>query len=360
LNKPLRKVAVLLVDRANYGRLKPVMRAIAEHPALQLQVLCAGTMLLERFGHPVRVVEQDGFTIDGRIHMELEDILLVIGDRYEALAATIAAAYQNIPVAHVQGGEVSGSIDESARHAMTKFAQFHFPATARSAEYLVRMGERPDTVFNVGCPSGDVARAVDVTRLPNLTAGVGAEIDPALPYFLVVFHPVTTEYGMETAEVAALLDALSELAHPTVWLWPNIDAGADHISHTLRRYRERHGDRWIRFIKNFDPEAYLRTLGRAACAIGNSSSFVRDSSFFGTPVVLAGDRQQGREHGSNVVHAPLDKAALLDTIRRQVAHGPYAPETLYGDGHTAARIADRLAQVPLYIQKRLAFESVLA
>ena len=162
-----RKVCVVLVDRANYGRLKPVMRAIHDHPCLQLQVLAAGTMMLERFDQPVNVVRDDGFPVDGEIYIELEgsnpatmaksvgfgliefasefqrlkpDLVLLIGDRYEAVSAAIAAAYMNLCVAHVQGGEISGSIDESARHAITKFAHYHFPSTKRSAEYIIRMG----------------------------------------------------------------------------------------------------------------------------------------------------------------------------------------------------------------------------
>jgi len=179
-----RKVCVVLVDRANYGRLKPVLRAIAARPELELQVIAAGTMVLERFHQPVQIVRDDGFPVDGEIYIELEgstpatmaksvgfgilefasefqrlkpDLILLIGDRYEALAATIAAAFMNICIAHIQGGEVSGSIDESTRHAITKFSHFHFPSTLRSAEYLVRMGERPETILAVGCPSSDIA-----------------------------------------------------------------------------------------------------------------------------------------------------------------------------------------------------------
>ena len=187
-NRNIRKVCVVLVDRANYGRLKPVMRAIDAHPDLELQTIAAGTMVLERFGRPVDVVRSEGFEIDGEIYTELEgstpgsmaksvgfgvvefssefqrlkpDVILLIGDRYEALAAAIAAAYMNICLVHVQGGEVSGSIDESARHAISKFAHYHFPSTRRSADYLIRMGEAPETILGVGCPSSDIARELD-------------------------------------------------------------------------------------------------------------------------------------------------------------------------------------------------------
>src|SRR4030095_3367094 len=210
-----RKVCVVLVDRANYGRMKPVMQAIAAHPDLELQVLAAGTMVLERFQQPVKIVRQDGFNVHGEIYMELEgstpatmaksigfgvvefasefqrlkpDIVLLIGDRYEALAAAIAAAYMNICIAHIQGGEVSGSIDESTRHAITKFSHFHFPSTQRSAEYLIRMGENPETILAVGCPSSDIARGLDRTLTSEVvnTAGSGPTIDVSKPFLIVI------------------------------------------------------------------------------------------------------------------------------------------------------------------------------
>ncbi|MGE0760307.1 MAG: UDP-N-acetylglucosamine 2-epimerase, partial [Pirellulaceae bacterium] len=308
-----RKVCVVLVDRANYGRLKPVMAAIAAHPRLELQVLAAGTMVLERFDLPLRVVKSDGFPIRGEVFIELEgsnpatmaksigygvvefanefrrllpDVVLVIGDRYEALAATIAAAYMNICIAHIQGGEVSGSIDESARHAITKFSHFHFPSTRRSAEYVIKMGERPDTILSVGCPSSDIARQLDRTLLPEIlnNRGSGAHIDPARPFQLVIFHPTTTEYGSEEHQMSELLAALRILEQPTVLLWPNIDAGSNHVSKLIRQFRDQWQPDWLRTLNNHSPEEYLKVLANAACAIGNSSSFVRDAGYFGTPV----------------------------------------------------------------------------
>jgi UDP-hydrolysing UDP-N-acetyl-D-glucosamine 2-epimerase len=379
-----RKICVVLVDRANYGRMKPVMGAIAAHAALELQVVLAGTMVLERFGLPARLVEEDGFRIDGQIFIELEgstpstmaksvglgiiefasefqrlkpDLLLLIGDRYEALAAAIAGAYMNVCIAHIQGGEVSGSIDESARHAITKFAHFHFPSTERSAEYLVRMGERPDTILAVGCPSSDLARRMDRSLDGEAVnaSGAGARIDLASPFLLVVFHPTTTEYGHERDQMAELLSALAQLERPTLLLWPNIDAGADHISKTVRQFRNKNGARWLRTITNLDPELYLKVLARAACAIGNSSSFVRDASHFGTPVVLVGSRQTGREHDQHLIPVEAHGPDILAVVRRQLEHGRYPASTLYGDGKVSGRIAAALANLSPYVQKRLAY-----
>ena len=378
----IRKICVVLVDRANYGRLKPVMRAIQAEPRLQLQVLAAGTMVLERFHQPVNVVRADGFHVDGEIYIELEgstpatmaksigfgvvefasefqrlkpDIVLLIGDRYEALAAALAAAYMNLCIAHIQGGEVSGSIDESARHAITKFAHFHFPSTRRSAEYVIRMGEDPSTILAVGCPSSDIARLLDRQLSGEVlnSTGSGSPIDVSKPFLLTIFHPTTTEYGDEGNQADELFEALDRLKIQTILLWPNIDAGADHISKTVRVFRERAKPTWLRTITNFAPESYLKVLCNAACAIGNSSSFVRDASFFGTPVVLVGNRQDGREIDRHVLPVAANADHIVAAVTAQLQQGRYPSSTLYGDGHVSERIAAGLARLTPYVQKRL-------
>jgi UDP-hydrolysing UDP-N-acetyl-D-glucosamine 2-epimerase len=376
-----RKILVVLVDRANYGRMRLVMKAIQSHPRLELMSMCAGSMVLERFGTTVTEVLEDGFEVHSKVFMELEgsvplsmakslgfgviefvgefnrlqpDIVLLIGDRYEALAAAIAAAYMNIPVAHIQGGEVSGSIDESARHAITKFAHWHFPATKRAADYVYRMGEKKECIFMVGCPVGDYIMSLDNKLPENIFApGSGATIDPSKPFDLVIFHPTTTEFGSERSQVRELLAALADLKRPTVFLWPNIDAGADHISKELRLFRERNQPNWLRFITNLTPVNFQKVLKRCAVAIGNSSSFVRDSTFSGVPVVLVGDRQQGREIGRNAVCVPAEEAKIREAILAQSAHGTYPPDLLYGDGKASGRIAEALAKVEPFIQKHL-------
>jgi UDP-hydrolysing UDP-N-acetyl-D-glucosamine 2-epimerase len=382
IKKEPRKVCVVLVDRANYGRMKPVMRSIATHPDLQLQVLASGTMVLERFDLPVRVVKQDGFPVDGEIYIELEgstpatmaksvgfgvvefasafqrlqpDMVLLIGDRYEALAAAIAAGYMNICIGHIQGGEVSGSIDESARHAITKFAHFHFPSTKRSAEYLLRMGEDPGTILSVGCPSSDIARSLDRRLREEVIngRGGGVSIDLAQPFLLVVFHPTTTEYGGEPVQMQQLLGGLEEMKQQTILLWPNIDAGSDHVSKAIRVFRDRVKPTWLRTLINVPPEEYKKILATTACAVGNSSSFVRDAGYFGTPVVLVGNRQEGREADLHVMPTTPGKDEIVAAIRAQLLHGRYPPSALYGDGFVSERIADALAKLNPYVQKRL-------
>jgi UDP-hydrolysing UDP-N-acetyl-D-glucosamine 2-epimerase len=283
------------------------------------------------------------------------DIVLLIGDRYEALAAAIAAAYMNICIAHMQGGEVSGSIDESARHAISKFAHFHFPSTERSANYLMRMGEHPETILSVGCPSSDIARKLDPKLIPERVnrVGSGCAIDIAKPFLLVLFHPTTTEYGDERKQIVEVLEALNRVKLQTILLWPNIDAGADHISKAIRIFRDRKRPPWLRVLTNLDPEDYLRVLSNSICAVGNSSSFVRDASYFGTPVVLVGKRQEGRETDEHVMTVRPVVSEIVMAIDSQLAHGPYAPSTLYGDGHVSEKIAEALTRITPYLQKRL-------
>jgi UDP-hydrolysing UDP-N-acetyl-D-glucosamine 2-epimerase len=363
------------------------MAAVQQRKGLELQVLAAGTMVLERFQQPVTIVRGDGFPVDGQIYMELEgstpttmaksvgfgivefcnefqrlrpDIVLLIGDRYEALAAAIAAAYMNLCIVHIQGGEVSGSIDESARHAITKFAHFHVPSTKRAAEYLMRMGERPDTILTIGCPSSDIATGMNGTLTADVVngSGSGAFIDPARPFLLTVFHPTTTEYGCEADQMRTLLEALSSIRMPTLLLWPNIDAGSDHISKTIRVFRDRNeGHSWLRARTNMNPSDYLQVLKGTTCAVGNSSSFVRDAGYFGTPVVLIGNRQDGREHDRHVVCVRPTRDDIEHAIHSQMKTGRYPPSALYGDGGVSQRIAEGLVHLVPYIQKKLHFVS---
>ncbi|WPE15951.1 UDP-N-acetylglucosamine 2-epimerase [Candidatus Thioglobus autotrophicus] len=382
--KVIRKICVVLVDRANYGRMFPVMRAIEIDQDLELMTICAGTMLLERFGKAETNVINDGFSISGRVYLEVEgavpitmaksvgmgviefttefhrlkpDIVLLIGDRYEALSAAISASYMNIAIAHIQGGEVSGSIDESARHAITKLSHLHFPSTDRASQYIRKMGEKKGNIFNVGCPSGDYILSLDNKLQHDIfnNSGVGANIDPNLPFLLVIYHPVTTRYGTEKKQVKELIDALSDLAYPTIWIWPNIDAGSNDITKVIRTYRENNKSDWLQLIKNLDPVTFQKCLKKTVCAIGNSSSFVRDSTFSGTPVVLIGDRQIGREHGDNLIHVDSIKNDILEAVNKQIKYGRYSKSELYGNGRSSNKIVKHLKNYKHEAQKVLQY-----
>lgn len=383
-----RKICVVIISRANYGRIKTALRAIQDHPDLELQVVAGSSLLLERHGRAVDVLRAEGFPVSAEVYMALEgetpltmaksvglgvveltsvfnhlkpDIVLTVADRFETIATAIAASYMNIPVAHTQGGEVTGSIDESVRHAVTKLAHLHFPATKLSAERIVRMGEDPERVFCTGCPSIDIVAGMardftDGDRALIALAGVGPAIDLGRPYLLVLQHPVTTEFTQGYDQVMETVAAVHASGLQSIVLWPNIDAGADSVSKGLRVFREHHPGAHVRFYKNFPPETYARILANAACAIGNSSSFIREGAFVGTPAVIVGSRQQGREHGANVrMDVPFERGAILAAIREQVAHGPYASDPIFGDGKAGQRIAETLATSRLIVQKRLAY-----
>jgi len=378
-----RNILAMLVDRSNYGRMRPLLLHLQDRDDVELEVAATGSMVLERFGRPVEMLRADGLQVVAELYCEVEgtcpvsmaksialstsefatlfnarkpDVALIIGDRHETLGAAIAAAYMNITLVHIQGGEVSGSIDESARHAISKLAHYHCPATARSAEFLLRMGEHQNTILSVGCPSSDMALTLKGSIDPQLIngQGSGAEIDLDQPYLMATFHPTTTEFGSEQQDVVAFLEALKRIDMQTVLLWPNIDAGSHRIGKEIRRFRKTTTG-WLRTLLYVPPLGFLQLLRGAACAVGNSSGFVRDGGYFGTPVVLVGHRQHQRERGPHVKPVEADTEEIEAAIREQLAHGPYAPITLYGDGQVCERIADGIVSLTPYSQKSLSY-----
>lgn len=380
-----RTIAVVLTSRAHYGRLKAVLREIVRHPKLGLQLIIGASALLDKYGELGHILKRDGFSPDATFHAVVEgehpitmvkttalamielstifdnlkpDMVFVHADRYEIMAPALASGFMNIPLAHNQAGEVTGSIDESVRHAVTKLAQYHFVSNREAAKRVMRMGENPRFVFVTGCPSLDLIKELDLSvpgRLFQRYKGVGPHINLRRPYLLVLQHPVTTEYGSGFWQINQTLQAVWELKIPTVWFWPNVDAGSDEVSKGLRIFRERYQPEFIHFYKNLSPEDYLRLFGNAACALGNSSSFIREGSFLGVPAVIVGTRQQGRQYGRNVKTVGYDAASIKKAVQAQLKHGKYPRETLYGDGKAAPRIARILAEVPLYVQKKITY-----
>jgi UDP-hydrolysing UDP-N-acetyl-D-glucosamine 2-epimerase len=383
----MRKVCVVVGSRANYSSIKTAMRAVQEHPDLELQVVAAASALLDRYGSVVDLVERDGFKPSARVYMLVEgetpatmakstglgllelptifemlqpDIVLTVGDRFETMATTLAAAYMNIPLAHTMGGEVSGTIDESIRHAVTKFAHIHFPACSEARDRIVKLGERPDDVYLVGCPRIDLVADVlerDKNGLgPNLFAeGVGGVFDLNQPFLMLSQHPVTTEYGAGERQINETLMAVSQLGLPTIALWPNADAGSEDISRGMRKFREHQDDTNIHFFKNLPTDTYISLMRRTACLIGNSSSAIREGAFIGTPSVNIGSRQDMRQRGSNVIDVGYDREEICDAIQQHLKHGRYESEPIYGDGHAGKRIADVLATCSWRLQKQITY-----
>lgn len=380
-SKPKKKIVVVLMNRANYARSQTILRAIEAHPQLELQIVAGSAMLLERFGRAVEIVRADGFLVTDELYMNLEghhlemmaesvgigllklpsifarlkpDLVLTIADRYETLATAIAATYMNIPLAHTQGGELSGTIDESVRHAITKLAHLHFPATKASRMRLLQMGENPKTVFWTGCPSIDLVAGTNTTPegLSKVAiSGVG-DVHLNQPYVLVMQHPVTTEYSQAYEQMLETLRALKIINLPALVLWPNPDAGSDYISKAIRMFREQEQPAFpVMYFKNIEPEDYATVLTNAKCAIGNSSSFIREGAYLGTPAVIVGTRQQQREHGANARFVPHENLAIAEAAIEQIKHGRYPSETIFGDGTAGQQIADILARENPPIQK---------
>lgn len=296
------KVCTVVASRANYGRIKYVLKALQDDPQIDLQLVVGGSTLLDRFGKAVNVIREDGFEPVKAVHYIVEgetlltqakstgmgiielssvldelkpDYVISVADRFETMATAIAASYLNIPLIHVQGGEVSGNIDDRVRHAITKLADFHFVATEKSRERVIKMGEKPESVFNYGCPAMDVIANSDASisnELMSRYGGVGQVIDWEKPYMLMIQHPVTTSYGSGLSQVTATLDALTEFdEYQKVVLWPNADAGGDDVAKGIRVFREHNMEKNFHFYKNFSAEDFVRVLANASCAVGNSS-----------------------------------------------------------------------------------------
>lgn len=379
-----RKICVVVFSRANYGRIKFVLKAIQEHPNLELQLIVGASALLWRYGNVSEIIEADGFTVNRKAYCIVEgeipiamakstglaiielatafedlepDIVFAIGDRYETLATATAASYMNIPVAHAQGGEVTGSIDESVRHAVSKLSHIHFAATEKSKLRLIKMGETPDSVHFVGCPSIDLVASCNLSldALTNFDKGVGGPIDFNKKYLLVIQHPVTTEYGSGKKQIEETLKAIEKLNMQTIWLWPNIDAGSDDISKVLRVYRENKRCDFINLFRNFSAENYAILLNNAACAVGNSSSFLREAAYLGTPVVNIGSRQSGRERGKNSIDVQFNSDEIYQAISYQLKRERYSSDLKFGTGSSGKIIAELLSTQNVNVQKKIAY-----
>jgi len=382
-----RKICVVVTARPSYSRIRTALLAIRERHDLELQLVVAASALLDRYGGAVQVIERDGFDIAERVYMVLEgenlvtsakstgiglselatvfdnhkpDAVVTIADRYETLATAVAASYMNIPVVHVQGGEVTGSIDEKVRHAVTKLSNLHLVATEQARARVMRLGEPEHTVKVTGCPSIDIA--AEVADRPALDfdpfekyGGVGPRADLSDGYLVVMQHPVTTEHEEARAQVEETLHAVTDFDLPVLWFWPNVDAGSDGTSKGIRVFREREDPANLHLFRNMYPEDFLRLLVNSRGIVGNSSVAIRECSFLGVPAVNIGTRQQGRERGANVIDVDHDRAVITDAIREHLRRGKAPADHLYGDGRAGARIAQCLATAELSVEKRLTY-----
>ena len=381
-----RKICVVINNRANYARIKSALVAIKKNSQLELQIVLGSSAILNRYGAVSDIIKKDGFKINYVVYTLVEgenlltmskstglsviefstafdqlkpDIVLVVADRYETLAAGVAASYMNIPLAHTQGGEVTGSIDESVRHATTKLAHIHFPASLNAKKNIIKMGENPKKVYLVGCPSLDLIKRDNLNidkrfKKKYSNYGVGELIiDFDKPYVVILQHPVTTEYKQIKMNIDQTIYAALKVEQQVVWLWPNVDAGSDVLSKSIRRVREEKKPKNIRWQKNYNPEDYLKLIVNASCLVGNSSSAIREGAFLGIPAVNIGNRQHNREHGKNIIHVDYNSKSILKAINQQVKKKKYSKNKIFGDGKAGERIAKILSNIKLDIIKSL-------
>lgn len=378
---------MVITARPSYSRIKTALKAIQNHPDLELQLVVAASALLDRYGSAVNYIQNDGFQIAAKVFNVLEgenltaaakttgigilelstvfdnlspDIVVTVADRFETMATAVSASFMNIPLAHVQGGEVTGNIDEKVRHSITKLSDYHFVASESAYDRVIRLGENPNFVFNTGCPSIDLAAEVQASPVFDFDlykkyGGVGAFPDLSQGYWVVMQHPVTTEVKSSRAHIEETLFALREVKQPVLWFWPNVDAGADGTSTGIRAFREKFELKNFHFFKNMEPNDFLRLLLNSKGLIGNSSVGIRECAYLGVPVVNIGSRQNARDRGNNVLDVDYDRTAILEAIRQHESNPRPAPSHVYGGGDAGEKIADLLATQPLIFHKTIQY-----
>jgi UDP-hydrolysing UDP-N-acetyl-D-glucosamine 2-epimerase len=387
-----KKVLLYIGSRANYSSARSLLKAFKSHEMLDPIVILGAAALVDKYGNLEELIKSDGFKIDHKISFLVEggklenmaqscgiamnnfpsiiekynpDYIFVIGDRFDVLPIASTAMLMNIPLAHSMGGERSGTVDESIRHAISKMANLHFVANQDAMDRLIKMGELPNTIFNVGCPRIDyINETVNEFKKDNMLSsetiferyqGVGNEFDLLKEDFLLVsFHPVTTEYKDLRELTSNLLQALSSLKIKVIMLWPNADAGNDFISKEIRVFREKHAPSWLYLFKNLPVEVYLQLLYLCKCLVGNSSSAVREGEFIGVKAVNIGSRQNARLRGKNLIDCDYSEESIKQAIIQQVSNkGNLKSEYLYGSGNSAKEVADILANTNIENTQKL-------
>ena len=382
-----RKICVVITARPSFSRIKTLLAAINEHADLELQLVVRASALLEKYGGTIDYIQRDGFTITARIQNLVEgenfiaaakttglsltelptifdlikpDVVVTIGDRSETMATAVCASIMQIPLAHIQGGEITGNIDDRIRHAVSKLADLHLVCTLDAQNRLLKMGEEPEKVFNTGCPSIDIAAKVLLN--PGLDfnpyekyGGVGEKHPTNDRYIVVMQHPVTTEYVDARRQIDITLDVIRSLNVATFWFWPNPDAGSGETAKGIRSFRELNANSPIHYFKNMSSIDFLKLVKNSACLVGNSSVGIRECSFLGVPVVNIGTRQLGRERGQNVIDVDYCPISILNAVQNQLKNGHYPLEHIYGEGDAGSKIADILAAVKLTHMKRITY-----
>lgn len=373
----MKKVCCVITNRASYAKFKSLLTHLKKDKKINLQLVVAAGAFLEKYGRLDKEIKKDGFKISEKIYMLLEsqtllsnakstgigvsefsscfdrlkpELLVLMADRFEVLSAAIAASYQNIKIAHIQGGEVSGNIDQKVRYAVSQLSDYHFPSTRKANQNLVRIFNSKKNIFLTGCPSIDLCKEIDkksskeFLKLSKYLTGVGNKVNLKKDYVIVLQHPVTDEYGQGKNQVLKTMNSILKLNLQTIWFWPNPDSGNADISKYLRIFREMNFNDKILFVKNINPQHFLLLLKYSRCIIGNSSAGIRESSYLGTPSVNIGSRQKNRERGKNVIDVNYDQKKILKKIKFQISK-KYKKNHLYGSGNAGLKIYKRIKSI---------------
>lgn len=373
----MRKVAVVTVARSDYGILRPVLKALLARAGVDLRIIATGMHLDPRFGDTVTEIEVDGFTIADRVEtgrkgddaqdiaaamgrevaglsdvfaVSRPDILVVLGDRFEMLAAAVASLPFNIAVAHIHGGEASfGAIDDAMRHAITKLSHLHFASTRPYADRILQMGEAPENVFVSGAPGLDNLKSLALPSMDDVARQFRFSYDHDRPPIVVTYHPETRSDQAPGKQIDAVLAALGNVDGPILFTMPNADAGGLEIAERIRAFCG--GRDGADLVDNLGTANYFTVLGAARAMVGNSSSGIIEAASFELPVVNIGDRQKGRICGANVIHCPLDTNRISEAVGQAISPGFRVGlaglQNPYGDGTASDRIATVLETVPL-------------
>ena len=379
-----RKILYITGTRADYGLMKSVLKAIEEHPKLELEIVATGMHLMPEFGMTINEIKKDGFKIHeieatyendnkesmvsfvgkliqlltNKVEEIKPDIILLLGDRGEMLAGAIVGTYLTIPVAHLAGGDITSTVDEHARHAITKLAHIHFPATEKSAERIIKLGEDPSNVFVVGAPGLDSIlneNLIDPTELSGKY-----NLDISKPIFLVVQHPVTTEVDEAPDHIRETLEAIVGLRHQTILIYPNADAGGRKMIEVIKQYEKYP---FIKTFKSIPRKEYLSLMKIASVMVGNSSSGIVEAISFGLPVVNIGSRQEGRERAENVIDVDYNKEEIKAAIEEALGDEDFKEKVKncknpFGDGKAGPKVANIVSNIKIdkcLVKKKLTY-----
>ncbi|KZB70930.1 MULTISPECIES: UDP-N-acetylglucosamine 2-epimerase [Thalassospira] len=382
----MKKLCFFLTTRGNFGKVSSILTALEHRKDVKVQLAVGGALLDPEYGQTIEEIRATGFEIIAELdyitgsktpldisrsaarateltaevlEVHRPDVVFLIADRYEVLAFAQAAVCQNVLIAHLEGGEISGSIDERIRHAVSKLAHYHFPANRDAAARLIKMGEPENSIHICGTPSLDLLRLngfadLDAVRAYLEGRGLGACPSLSEPYVVVSHHPVVTEYESASSQYDILIDAVLELKLPSVWVRPNDDAGAQHFEQAWSRLLlENIADAVA--VGGLPLKLYASLLRNSACLIGNSSSGVREAAWLGVPAVNIGSRQHSRLKGQNVCDVPMEKGAIIEAAQSQIKHGFFEPNDLYGDGHSGEKIAEVLCALSPALHKTITY-----